>query len=126
MTGSLLDFLNARLNELEQEARAGTIHTRNCATWKRLYENGPSATHYRCDCLVDNWLILDIASKRRLIDYVFEFAAALDGEHGCSHTAEQIKAGQCYSVSRGGDLDGLCLLALPFATHPDYQQEWKI
>lgn len=35
------------------------------------------------------------AAARELLDEIFNYEARIDGEWGCCHSAEQIRAGQC-------------------------------
>ncbi len=55
-------------------------------------------------------------SKRKLIELAFEVAAKVDGEWGCCHTSEAIRAGQCEGAGLATAEPFLTALALPYAT----------
>jgi hypothetical protein len=106
MVVELLAFLNARLDEQERNSRE--CYGQEC--WCGYGD------------LDHAYIAADVEAKRKLIDALFGPMATIDHEWGCSHTPDQIKAGQCGSTS--SDLEGLYLLAAPFAGHPDYQKKW--
>jgi hypothetical protein len=112
----LVAFLTARLDELEHGADAKLVHSSACDAVRLVAElRGP------CDCFLPALIKADAMAKRQLIDVLFKHAAQIDGEWGCCHSADEIKAGKCDTP----DLtDGLALLAAPFAEHPDYRPEW--
>lgn len=67
--------------------------------------------------------LLEVTAKRRLITVVLRGESRIDGEWGCSHSAEEIAANQCYSTNVN-NIEGLQLLALPYEDHAEYNQEW--
>lgn len=119
----LVDFLTARLDGLEQEARGGTLHARGCASWRRLWETGPNVTPRGCDCLVVNWLLLDIQSKREIIQWCAEVIGDRDlstyGQFGALKNDPDALA-----VTLA--VETLRRLAVPFGWHTDYRPEWRV
>lgn len=143
MTNDLIAFLRARLDEDEQAAR-------DAAVWWGDSDEPGEALHWRrvpCGHIWHNHdssiadevmpphadhiarhdparVLLEVEAKRRLVAEIFEYEATEDGELGCCHSADDIAAGQC----PGTDLDklpALRLLALPYADHPDYREQWR-
>jgi len=142
MVVDVLAFLNARLDEQEKAARdaGGSL-------WHVRHEHTLSGRP--CDCMVvegrdiliydegghdrfqaahiarhsPETVLADVEAKRKLIDLLFEYTSKIDGEWSCSHTAEEIRTGEC-SDDYDYNLTGLYLLAAPFAAHPDYQTKW--
>lgn len=96
----LIAFLRARLDE--REARAG-LHDRDCVTLDDTFEG----TTDPCDCPEPAFVLADVAAKRRILDFIDEDPPFLDG--GSWAYLDPI----------------LRLLALPYADHPDYRQEWR-
>lgn len=45
------------------------------------------------------WTAAGCAADRKLIDEILRYEAKIDGEWGCCHTAEQIRAGLCWETS---------------------------
>lgn len=69
-------------------------------------------------------ILTECAAKRQIIDFAFEHAEMRDGEWGCGHTADQIKAGRC----KGGLSDAvrlLWVLAQPYADRFGFDPEWS-
>jgi hypothetical protein len=93
----IVAFLRARLDELEAWAD-GSIQGAEIQGWHD--EHG-------------FWLLGDVEAKRRIIDKCDEENSG--AEIGVGISPEQWLAQQ---VMR--------LLALPYADHPDYRQEWKL
>lgn len=111
----LIAFLNARYEE--RETRAAEIHRRGCATLTGgAIVYGEPAT---CDCGERDYVLADVAAKRRIINEVVPKVDALDdtieGEYG---------AGAPIGLHEESELL-LKLLAQPFAWHPDYRAVWK-
>lgn len=142
MTNDLIAFLRARLDEDERVARdvAGGA---DLGAWQREDHNvfksdlgrkvlvvgggegSPDADELDHIARHDPARVLrDVEAKRRLVAEIFEYEATEDGELGCCHSADDIAAGQC----PGTDLDKLLalrLLALPYAEHPSYREQWR-
>lgn len=68
-------------------------------------------------------MLAEVAAKRQQIDMTFRYEATIDGEWGCCHYAEVIARGGCSATPVDG-IGMLRLLALPYAEHPGYRQEW--
>jgi hypothetical protein len=68
--------------------------------------------------------LAECEAKRRIVELAFSHAAKIDGEWGCCHSVQGIRDGLC-DEQRPDDLPLLRLLALPYADHPDYRDEWK-
>ena len=94
----LIAFLRARLDE--QHAGVDEVHERSCDL---LTDSWPVS----CDCGEPEWQLADVAAKRKIIELVFE------GFH--------------YGDACSDDVFRRLLraLALPYADHPDYRQEWR-
>lgn len=69
-------------------------------------------------------VLVDVEAKRRIVAEIFEYEATEDGEFGCCHSAEDIATRQCPGTDPD-KLPALRLLALPYADHPDYREEWR-
>lgn len=138
---SLVEFLRARLGELERRAEGsgrvawlnyrnadGSMHHTTVAAeaGDEWVVDGQIATGWTsADVIYDEREVLaEVAAKRRLIREAFAHAAVIDGEWGCCHEEEQIEAGMCPDT-HVDNLPILRLLALPYADHPDYREEWK-
>ena len=76
----------------------------------------------------DGWtlarVLREIDAKRQILRQAFQHAATIDGEWGCCHDAEAIKAGYC-EEQQPSNLPLLRLLALPYADRPGYREEWR-
>lgn len=68
-------------------------------------------------------VLAEVEAKRQLIDLIFRHAATVDGEWGCCHDADQIRAGRCPDTPVD-DVEGLRLLALPYSGHEGYRAGW--
>lgn len=69
-------------------------------------------------------VLAEIGARRKLIRWIFDYVATVDGEWGCGHTSEEIEAGRCPETNPD-DIDGLRYLAAVYAGHPDYREEWR-
>lgn len=69
-------------------------------------------------------VLAEVDAKRKLIRRIFEYEAKIDSEWGCCHYAEEIEAGLCSEVNPA-EVTALRLLALPYADHPGYREEWR-
>lgn len=68
-------------------------------------------------------VLREVAAKRRLLGLIFAYEALDDAERGCSHTADQIAAGEC--AVKPHNIPALLALAAPYAGHPDYDPTWS-
>lgn len=94
-------FLRARLDERDEWAEA--THRRTCDTTGDWYYGSDSA----CDCGEAAFTLADVAAKRQILDFIDEDPPFLDG--GSWAYLNPI----------------LRLLALPYAGHPDYREDWR-
>lgn len=100
-TPSLVDFLKARLDDIDADA----AHDRDCAI-VRMHPEG------WCDCDVPARVLADVAAKRLIVDQCASIVSA-----GTMDPFEDGAPDLAYEV--------LQLLALVYADHPDYQEKWK-
>lgn len=136
----LTNFLRERLESDATWARAatgedwrstgeGTLANRDVDGWNASSDNAHIAT-FRHTWDADHaarWsptrVLREVEAKRqilgihRLAGYDFEGRDVGPGCYECGHSAE-------YS-DRGGWCETVRLLALPYADHPDYREEWK-
>lgn len=126
----LVQFLRARLDEDEPAARAatpgpwavdgGSVYVGHPIN--EVVDYSESADHIaRHD---PARVLAEVDAKRRLVAQVLRYEAKIDGEWGCCHSGDQIAAGQCEETNPN-EIEALQLLALPYATHPDYREEWR-
>jgi hypothetical protein len=115
----LVEFLRARLDEREATAvtvKASLYDTAAHLTFDMHDRTDPDAVVIRKVRVYDPARVLaEVEAQRRIVD---EIAPEVE-RHDDQITAEW-----------GGSNDGtaeklLCLLALPYADHPDYRPEWK-
>lgn len=131
---TLVEFLQARLDEREQTARA--VLTRVCRWPKsqpRPWDRARliAAQLGKSGGVFEAWegretpdeVLADVDAKRRIIAQAFRHEAKIDGEWGCVHSAADIEAGKCEETPVA-EIALLRLLALPYRDHPDYQPEW--
>ena len=122
---TLTEFLLARIAEDE-----GKIH----GDW-----SDGRGLHIITEEMFDR-MLAECEAKRRIMTEAFEVAATIDGEWGCCHDADDIRRGYREPTPGWGDepepLPANCAgpevagkflqgLALPYADHPDYRQEWR-
>jgi len=109
----LAAFLNARLDDVE----VSDWHARDCQTHRQMPANSPLGlvgVPLSCNCRVPDWLLADVAAKREIVklcawvnlDENRKFSELMAG-----------RAQEARSVLRE--------LALPYAYHPDYREEWR-
>lgn len=60
---------------------------------------------------------------RALVGVILDYEMGVDGEFGCCHTAEQIANGECGPLA---DIEGLRILAQPYAWHVSFRKEWSM
>lgn len=110
----LIAFLGARLDELEADFDG---HYGRCAIWV----DGGAETW--CTCGGSELLKVDIAVKRQVIDGFAPCPECLAGLRCIPHDASR---GESYWRFLNPDEERIArLLALPFASHPDYREEWR-
>jgi len=124
---TLADFLRARLGEDEavaREARAAAVENDTVREdVSREHEIdpvsdsqwGPSDDVYMSTARV----LADVEAKRRIVD---EHSDQPGWPHECQGW---VLDGQRRDVGFWENCPTLRLLALPYASHPDYRQEWK-
>lgn len=135
LTGFLLD----RIAEDELAARRAASHVE----WVRMCDwvaerSDPDVGLYVLDHQPER-VLAECEAKRGLLTFVLEHGATVDGEYGCCHDADALLAGGRVAEFEGDEFDplpvdcpgakaalpGLLLLALPYAGHPGYREEWK-
>jgi hypothetical protein len=109
MSGDLVAFLRARLNEdAERQTNPLTAwHSRDCASLPE-----PGQYSFECDCGVPERLVAEVEAKRRILA-----EHALNG--WVCDTCDNGEVEQVFPCPT------LRLLALPYADHPDYREEWR-
>lgn len=124
---NLTDFLLARITEDEAMARAAvdlrervyvgemeaTEHHYSWTWLTRFRSNGPWSSQMLDGCSSPDRVLVECEAKRRIVVLHGEadepgFSASPDYWAGTAHLDEVLE-----------------LLALPYADHPDYRQEWK-
>jgi hypothetical protein len=119
----LVQFLHARYDEDERIARAaGSGWYGYEPTQQIAFVSPEDSAHIAAHSPAR--VLREINAKRQIVRQAFEHAAVIDGEWGCCHDAEAIEAGYC-DEQRPNDLRLLRLIALPYADHPDYREEWR-
>jgi hypothetical protein len=150
MSGELVAFLYARLDEREQRARKAAA--RDGEHWTAGSEyvgsettayiaigpwDGPLAETGEHIALNDPaWVLAEVAAKRREIEELLQLPHyAWDGraDYGCPKRtdpevwAEVMGFGQVCDCGRDAHVDRMLRLrALPHVGHPDYLSEWAI
>jgi hypothetical protein len=109
----LVEFLRARLDEEKAEAaRLADVDDYPLDPWSLQWEETGEWNSYAYLRISKARVLAEGEAKRRLIN---EY--------------ERVNARAQYPDSEGGMADGLelavHLLALPYAQHPDYREEWK-
>lgn len=114
----LIEFLTARINEDEQMATAaghgcGYLHEHN-GGWVEValpesHNARPTYEMRFIRTISPERVLADCASKRRIVTSARDYSPELEHGDNGSWAFEEV----------------LRLLALPYATHKDYQQEWK-
>ncbi|MFE0088737.1 DUF6221 family protein [Streptomyces sp. NPDC059016] len=126
----LVDFLRARLDEDEQAARrAGDSFRQIGETGVIVATEGDRAE----ECASANWagiaehivrhdparVLREVEAKRRMLTSYENAAVAQRAATGTPSVGD-LMDGSAHSLRFA-----LRLLALPYADHPDYRQEWK-
>lgn len=138
---TLVEFLNARLDDDEQTARDATCHGRwgwhipnettvlvfddqTRADVAHAFRGEPDAEHIaRHD---PARVLREVEAKRQIIATHVTFGGFQDEEetdhgHGCQECGWNAE----YS-DRGGWCTTLRLLALPYTDHPEFKEEWRL
>lgn len=121
---ALDEFLLARIAEEQDEARSGysetiPLHLMDCAT------NGGPPGPFPCDCTGPARVLAECEAKRQIIELHGD-----DVEHYCP-TGDDLSVYFNYlsGWAEAADNPQLCptlrALALPYADHPDYREEWR-
>lgn len=123
MTADLVAFLGARLDDDEQYAQGPWGDN----GYSEYNDPGTPGHHLR--------VLAEVDAKRRLLDRALakQHTVCEDGWYTCGAATEERDGGECCDEGRIGPCDCgrdaevdavLGLLALPYASHPDYRQEW--
>lgn len=142
-SGTIADFVRARLDEVEAAAlaafgppRHGGANAAEEVTDMALSEGCDPVAVAHFERHGPARVLADVAAKRSLIQAAATIGEVMDGEWGCSHTAADTLAGA--RIRDGEDpvpLPSSCEgpkemlrilgpIAALDATHPDYKQEW--
>ena len=135
----LIEFLRARLDEDEFDARAAmpsAVHRpasadrashddvqRAAKTMMSAAPPNVQATYRHANRWSPTRVLREVYAKRHMIDEILSYEATIDGEWGCGHTAEQIGHGEC-PRKEPSEIAGLRLLAVAWSDHPDHDKEW--
>jgi Family of unknown function (DUF6221) len=121
----LVAFLNARLDEDEAAAKAALEQSTEEGTRWWFDDAAPETPR---EFHVARWdparVLREVEAERKILDFAFRNAAAIDGEWGDGHEAEDIRAGMCSDCGNEAAAYVLKPLAAVYSDHPDYQQEW--
>ena len=139
----LVQFLRARLDEDESVARAvedgsapfdgqwkadgdTALRTENDHVLAYLPEGRPFKVGVlRHIARHDPARILrEVEAKRRIVQEILKYEAKIDSEWGCCHLMNEIADGLC-SERSPASIPALQLLAVSYADHPDYREEWR-
>lgn len=101
---TLTEFLLARLDELEGYTEQGRPRGED------PFDEARSAGWFQAEVFGPEWVLADIEAKRRIVRH---FAEKIEGW----------EQSQEYWMDDG--VKTLCLLALPYADHPDYDEAWR-
>jgi len=108
-TLTLTDFLLARI--AEDEAVADEVHREGCvraaSDWTRP-----------CDCGYPARVLAECEAKRGAVEAAWGDHVQIEGEWGMCRGQAALSAANDYP-------DVVRWLALPYADHPDYREEWR-
>ncbi|MFJ4926827.1 DUF6221 family protein [Streptomyces sp. NPDC088736] len=110
----LVEFLRARLDEAEEDARRGYLKVLEDPT----YGGWNKATTAGLPPLVAGQVLVEIRAKRQVVDLHRQIEDAQEMQDFCS-TCDVTGEYPEYPCAT------LRLLALPYAAHLDYREEWK-
>jgi hypothetical protein len=69
-------------------------------------------------------VLREVAAKREILAFIFQYEAKIDGEWGCCHSAGAIRLGECPETPPE-KIDALRVAVAVYSDHPDYDEEWK-
>jgi hypothetical protein len=136
VTDDLVAFLRAREAEREQVARrARATRVHDSARKQHWHANGHAIRDMDGHLVTGRqarsaeaahiarhdpaWVLADVEAKRRIIDR-YKFV----DNHGAA--VDHVRALDMSTGARAALLDVVKMLALPYAQHPDYRQEWTL
>lgn len=110
---TLVEFLTARLDEREQEARIRLADT---------------ISQYGMSELDPDRLLAEVEAKRRIVNEHYVFQDAVQACRQCSDKRAEddplVRADRWVTLVPG-PCSTVRLLALPYADHADYRDEWR-
>lgn len=106
----LIAFLRERLDDAEDDYRTGP--------WPR-WDIKPSEMAARIKHGLD-----DVAAKRRVIRLLQQYEAAIEQESATAKLADPIPTN--LYAARDALNEVVRLLSQPFASHPDFREEWRL
>ncbi|WP_367138907.1 MULTISPECIES: DUF6221 family protein [Streptomyces] len=115
MTADLVAFLHARLDEDEATQKGlNDWHAVDCESLPDGYR-----ITFGCDCGVPARMLAEVEAKRKILSDLekAEFSLSCAGIGTRPH---DLLTGAVNSLRRVARL-----LALPYADHPDYREEWR-
>lgn len=114
----LVDFLRARLDEdaARQQGSFEQWHHMDCCSLPEY--------SFTCDCGVPARALAEVEAKRQLVG-MFECSIAAGHVPEGSHDGRDPDEAERDEAVAATAEAALCLLALPYAGHPDYREEWK-
>lgn len=121
----LVEFLRARLDDDEERARfvqreQGDRPQYEPEPWRLSWHD-----EYDLLCIEPSRALAEVDAKRRIIDQhpLLPAAEQLTGRptYGCETCHEHAD----YGIAPEGECETLKLLALPYAGHKDYREEWR-
>jgi hypothetical protein len=144
----LIAFLNARLDE--REAKAKAVKKPRWRTDETLDVVMEVTDHYLPDTIADGvmygdmheglaagvaehiaandpaYVLADVAAKREIIEAHPSGRDHPEGPLYCLECGPKWKTGKAPRDWIGYPCDTLRVLALPYADHPDYREEWRL
>lgn len=69
-------------------------------------------------------VLAECEAKRAAVDIAFDHMSTIDGEWGCCHGPDRIRAGECPGLHPDHD-DLLRALASVYSDHPEFRPEWS-
>jgi hypothetical protein len=118
MTGDLVAFLHARLDDDEQVARDAMGCEGETCSWTELRTSEAEREQAHNERWDPARVLAEVGAKRRIIAVYasWEVLARPGAGFAMEHAAE---------TTRLALFEALRALALPFADHPDYREEWR-
>lgn len=142
MTMTIVEFLTARVDEREAQAKAasegpwrsGDTYGGHVSVEAPGWTVAANMDRADADLIAANdpaYVLADVAAKRAIIAAAFEDGATIDSEWGCCHDPEAIRRAcmeadglDCYGVKHAEA--AMKLLIQPFADHPDFNPTWRV